>query len=234
MSTFAVPVLAGYLYPPGTGVLLPGSGPTFVGVSDVYFGVLTDQFAAGIAYATDGSTVVVVDETLYAAMQAAYDALLPSDAAALAALAAFAAGFSPYVADPDPVTPSGLHVATEFPALTLGGTTTARTLTASYTPRLASSNLFVEIFGGYTIVGTGADTWVSTLNVGGSNIATQQQSFNASGGGGGRGTPLLPIAGLYTNASATAKTILVTLAMVSSDDTISIANRVCRVSEYTP
>jgi hypothetical protein len=121
---------------------------------------------------------------------------------------------------------------------TISSSSTVATSLASvsYTPVHANSTLWIEYHVPYVVDGSGADSFRSQITVDAGEITWRNQQWTASttGGAGTRSATVFPIAGAYTNANTTAKTIVVGVQRDGSDDTI-LLNRtgsVLRIQEY--
>lgn len=103
----------------------------------------------------------------------------------------------------------------------LGGTTVSNNTTTyvtvvsyNYTPVSASSYLIIEFYCRNFISGSSGDTFDTRMTVNAGEIAYTQWNND------GRGSPLTPFLGRYTNSSTTAKTINIQAKRASSDDTV--------------
>jgi hypothetical protein len=106
----------------------------------------------------------------------------------------------------------------------------------SYTPVHTNSTLWIEYHVPYVVDGSGADDFRSQIKVDNGEITWRDQVWTTSttGGAGTRSATVFPIAGAYTNANITAKTIVVGVERNGSDDAI-LLNRtgsVLRIQEY--
>lgn len=95
-------------------------------------------------------------------------------------------------------------------------------LSYNYTPVSSSSKILVSFHGKASINGTASDEWYSYLVVGSTTIQTRRAKFENSSGGGGRGTSLLPLSGVYTNSGTSALTIKFDVQFISGDDTFTL------------
>lgn len=95
-------------------------------------------------------------------------------------------------------------------------------LSYNYTPVSSSSKILVSFNGKASINGNATDEWYSYLMVGSSTVQTRRAKFENSSGGGGRGTSLLPISGVYTNSGTSALTIKFDAQFVSGDDRFTL------------
>jgi len=121
---------------------------------------------------------------------------------------------------------------------TISSSSTVATSLASvsYTPVHTNSTLWIEYHVPYVVDGSGADDFRSQITVNNGEITWRDQVWTTSttGGAGTRSATVFPIAGAYTNANLTAKTIVVGVERSGSDDTI-LLNRtgsVLRIQEY--
>jgi len=121
---------------------------------------------------------------------------------------------------------------------TISSSSTVATSLASvsYTPVHTNSTLWIEYHVPYVVDGSGADDFRSQITVNNGEITWRDQVWTTSttGGAGTRSATVFPIAGAYTNANLTAKTIVVGVERSSSDDAI-LLNRtgsVLRIQEY--
>lgn len=107
-------------------------------------------------------------------------------------------------------------------------TSTSRTavLSYTYTPISANSDIYIEVLGNAVVSGGGGDEWRSYLVAGGIDIQTRILDCENNDGGGGRGTSLFPLSGIYENSSTNAITIKVDVIKISSDDTFTLQNDV--------
>ena len=98
----------------------------------------------------------------------------------------------------------------------------ATVLSYTYTPLSSSSKIYVSFHGKGSIGGAGGDEWYSYLLVGSTTIQTRNAKFENSTGGGGRGTSLLPISGVFTNSATTSLVIKVDIERISLDDSYTL------------
>jgi hypothetical protein len=97
-------------------------------------------------------------------------------------------------------------------------------LSYTYTPLSSSSKIYVSFHGRGYINGAGLDEWYSYLLVGSTTIQTRRAKFENSTGGGGRGTSLVPISGVFTNSATNALVIKLDIERISTDDTYALQN----------
>lgn len=98
----------------------------------------------------------------------------------------------------------------------------ATVLSYTYTPLSSSSKIYVSFHGKGSIGGSGTDEWYSYLLVGSTTIQTRRSKFWNLNGGGGRGTSLLPISGIFTNSATTSLVIKVDIERISTDDSYTL------------
>jgi hypothetical protein len=81
-----------------------------------------------------------------------------------------------------------------------------------YTPLIAASNISYDVYGSYTVDGSGNDTMTSYLRINGTTrIADSLQTWGTVAGGDMRGTALFPMSGVYTNSTTSSITLDVTI-----------------------
>ncbi len=95
-------------------------------------------------------------------------------------------------------------------------------LTYTYTPISTSSKIIIEFHGKYSIPGSNNDEWKSHLLVGSTTLQTQRNIWTLADGGGGRGSTLFPLTGVYSNTTGSQITIKVNVEEVSGDDTFTL------------
>ncbi|MCL9981060.1 MAG: hypothetical protein NBV77_06400 [Bacteroidia bacterium] len=100
--------------------------------------------------------------------------------------------------------------------------TTQTILTYTYTPVSSSSKIIIEFHGKHSIPGSSNDEWKSHLLVGNSTLQTQRNIWSLADGGGGRGSTLFPLTGVYSNTNGSQITIKVNVEEVSGDDTFTL------------
>ena len=101
---------------------------------------------------------------------------------------------------------------------------TSRTdlFSVTYTPVSSQSDIWVEVVGNASINGGGGDKWRTNLVVGGLDIQTRDLICENNSGGGGRGTTLFPLSGIYENSSTNSITIKVDAIRLIGDDTLTL------------
>jgi len=101
--------------------------------------------------------------------------------------------------------------------------TFANIMSVNYVPVSSQSDIIVSFDAGFSMNGTGTDTFGSRIVVSGNPIVSRQQVF-ASGGFAEsmRGNTLFPISYVYTNATTASTAIAVQAAPLLSDDEITV------------
>jgi len=96
-------------------------------------------------------------------------------------------------------------------------------MSINYTPVYNHSNIIVSFDAGFSMNGSGNDSFRSRIVVSGNPIITRDQSlFSGSVGTSMRGNVLFPISYVYTNSTTATTTIAVQAAPLVSDDTITV------------
>lgn len=101
---------------------------------------------------------------------------------------------------------------------------TSRTdlFSVTYTPVSSQSDIWVEVLGNATVNGGSDDKWRTNLVVGGLDIQTRDLICENNSGGGGRGTTLFPLSGIYENSSTNSITIKVDAIRIAGNDTLTL------------
>jgi hypothetical protein len=92
----------------------------------------------------------------------------------------------------------------------------------TYTPVSSTSDIWIEVLGNASINGGGGDKWRTHLVAGGVDIQTRDLICENNSGGGGRGTTLFPLSGIYENSSTNSITIKVDAIRLLGDDTLTL------------
>lgn len=123
----------------------------------------------------------------------------------------------------------------------VGGNEFSNVVSVNYKPLSNASKILIKFDSGYTIPGTGYDSFVSRIaviqNGVAKEISSKEQIFANASGGGTRSPTLFPISGIYNNTSFEPVTINVQARRSGGDDTMymnsSSANyRTLTVIEY--
>ncbi len=104
----------------------------------------------------------------------------------------------------------------------IGSTSFITIATANYTPVSSSSKIIIEFHAPYSMGGSGADSFESTLTAQVGIISYQQQQYYNSGGSGSRSGSLFPIMGTYNNTSTATKTFTALARRVAANDNITV------------
>ena len=105
---------------------------------------------------------------------------------------------------------------------TISSTSYTTFATVTYTPKSASSYIWIEFSATYSIAGTSADDHWSNIEVNGSEIVNAQQVWANATGGGTRSGVLFPLAARYTNTGTAGIAISVRAKRGTSDDNNTI------------
>ena len=109
-------------------------------------------------------------------------------------------------------------------------------MSVSYTPVLSGTNIVISFDAGFSMDGTGADSFGAQIVVSGNPIITRTQTFvsGTPGGSDVRGNVLFPISYLYQNGTAAATTIAVQGIKLTGDDTLTVnkSQAMLTITEY--
>lgn len=96
-------------------------------------------------------------------------------------------------------------------------------MSVNYVPVSSQSKIVVSFDAGFSMNGTGTDSFRSQIVVSGNPIITRDQSFSSGGFAVSmRGNTLFPISYVYTNATTASTTIAVQAAPLLSDDSVTV------------
>jgi hypothetical protein len=104
--------------------------------------------------------------------------------------------------------------------VSMNNTNWADIISTTYSPLSASSTIIIECYIVYTVLGYGADSFISRINVNGNEIVASQQVYDGNVGGGTRSNTLFPLMGRYTNSSTNNITIAPQFKQWGGDDTV--------------
>jgi hypothetical protein len=122
--------------------------------------------------------------------------------------------------------------------VTTSGNTSLTLATISYAPvSSVAVNLFVEFDADYSVAGNGADSFQSSIAVGGTPIASRTQSWGTLSGQGTRSGVLFPIKAVYHQTGTSPLAITVNVVKTAGDDTVTVYqsgsdSATVRISEY--
>ena len=96
-------------------------------------------------------------------------------------------------------------------------------MSVNYIPVYNQSNIIVSFDAGFSMDGTGTDSFRSRILVSGNVIVTRDQPIlSGAVGNSMRGNVLFPLSYVYTNSTTASTTIKVQAAPLASDDTVTV------------
>jgi hypothetical protein len=95
-------------------------------------------------------------------------------------------------------------------------------MSVNYTPVYNQSTIMVNFDAGFSMNGSGTDSFRSRIVVSGNPIITRDQTLASGLGNTMRGNTLFPISYSYNNSTTAATTIAVQAAPLVSDDTVTV------------